>query len=252
MSTVYDEKFYEKQKDDSAIAAEAIIPYIIDIFQPESVLDIGCGVGTWLRVFKEKNNVKSILGVDGDYVDRKFLQIGKEEFVSYNLEKVFSAPKRFDLAMSVEVGEHIAEQYADNLVKSLTNASDFVVFSAAIPGQTGTYHINEQYPEYWAKKFAANGYICVDYVRKKIWNKKEIVIWYKQNILLFIKKEAYESRFKEKLEAAKVTTDPEFLTRIHPETMLYYKDKFDQTRGLIGFLRYHLYPLKKLVQGGKK
>lgn len=250
MSTVYDEGFYNEQKDGSTIAAEGVIPCIFEIFKPDSVLDIGCGVGTWLKVFKNKYKVREVLGVDGDYVDKAMLQIDKSEFVSYNLEKVFAAPHKFDLAISVEVGEHLAEQYADNLVKTLTDASDFVMFSAAIPGQTGTYHINEQYPEYWAKKFAARGYICVDYVRKKIWHKKEINTWYKQNILLYIKKEAYGA-FSQKLEESRLHTDPEFVTRIHPETMLYYQQKFYQTRGVIGFLRYHLYPLKKIM-GNKK
>jgi len=216
------------------------------------VIDIGCGVGVWLKVFKEKYNIKDILGIDGDYVNKNMLQINDKEFVSANLERVYVAPKKFDLAICMEVGEHLPDDCADNLVKSVTNASDFIMFSAAIPGQEGTYHINTQYPEYWAKKFIDQGYVCIDHIRKQIWNNKEILFWYRQNALLYIKKEVFENKFKPLLMESWQKTDPEFITRVHPEMMLYYKGKFEQTKNIIGFLRYQLYPIKVLFGGKKK
>jgi cyclopropane fatty-acyl-phospholipid synthase-like methyltransferase len=196
MSVIYDENFYKSQRDESYLAAVHIIPQLLKFIEPKSVLDIGCGIGTWLNVFKNKYKVQEILGVDGDYVDQKMLQIDKQEFVPYNLENIFQAPKKFDLATSLEVGEHIQEKYADNLVQSLVNASDFIMFSAAMPGQTGTNHINEQFPEYWAQKFISRGYVCIDCIRKAVWNNKEIEPWYRQNILVYIKKDVYEAKYK--------------------------------------------------------
>jgi len=250
MPVFYDENFYSARQDGSLFSAQGVIPLIIDICHPKSVIDLGCGIGTWLSVFKNKHGVSDVLGVDGDYVDVNMLQIDKDQFVAHDLQKVFTAPKKYDLAMSVEVGEHLPDSCADNLVKSLTDASDVIVFSAALPGQTGTHHINEQVPEYWAKKFMDRGYVCVDCIRKQIWNIKGIDVWYRQNILVYIKQEVYESTYKEKLGAYKEKTDPEFLTRAHPELLIYFKDKFYQTRNPIGFLRYHLAPLKKIM--GKK
>lgn len=250
-SEFYGESFYKQQQDGSTKSALGVIPKVLDIFKPQSVMDIGCGVGTWLSVFKGTFNVNEILGVDGEYVDKNMLKIDKSEFVSYDLEKVYNAPKKFDLAICMEVGEHLPEKCSDNLVQSLTNSSDFILFSAALPGQTGTYHINEQYPEYWAKKFIDRGYVCIDHIRKQVWNDKNIDVWYRQNALLFIKKELYDSKFKQQLGPSLERTDPEFLTRIHPELYHYVQSKFYQTRSLTGFLRYHLFPLKKALTGKK-
>lgn len=252
MQISYNKSFYNERQDGSLFSAESILPIIIDICQPKSVMDLGCGIGTWLSVFKNKFKIGDILGVDGDYVDLNMLQIDRTQFVAHNLETRFIAPRKYDLAMSVEVGEHLPDNCADNLVQSLTDASDIVMFSAALPGQTGTHHINEQVPEYWAKKFIARGYVCIDCIRKQIWNVKGIDVWYRQNILLYIKEEVYNSRFKDKLGVYKDKTDPEFLVRAHPELLIYFKDKFYQTRSLTGFLRYHLGPVKKMLLGKKK
>lgn len=251
MDGLYDKNFYDARQGGSLFSAENVIPIIMDIFKPNNVMDLGCGIGTWLSVFKSKFNITDVLGVDGDYIETEMLQIKKEEFVAHNLEVPFVASKKYDLAMSVEVGEHLPDSCSENLVKSLTDASDVIVFSAALPGQTGTNHINEQMPEYWAKKFIDRGYICVDCIRKQIWNTKGIDVWYRQNILVYIKKETYELKYKDKLYKYVEKTDPEFLTRVHPELLIYFKDKFYQTRNPIGFLRYHLAPLKKLGRKNK-
>ena len=249
MAEYYNKEFYEGQQDGSIRSALGVIPCLLRFIKPDSVLDIGCGVGTWLSVFKNNCKVTKILGVDGDYVDKKMLKIDQGEFRSYNLENVFVPDSKFDLAISLEVGEHIEDRYADNLVQSLTNAADFIMFSAALPGQDGTNHINEQFPEYWAAKFAKRGFICIDCIRKDIWNQPEIEMWYRQNILLYVKENVYENKYKTVLEGYKLKTDPEFLTRVHPELLNYFKGKFYQTKSLTGFLRFHLAPLKKLFSG---
>ena len=252
MPNVYDQSFYKKQLGGSHIAAEQVAPHIFKIFNPKSVIDIGCGVGPWLKAFNEKCGVTDILGVDGDYVDKSMLQINEDQFISFDLKKVFTPNRKYELATCFEVGEHLPDETSDNLVQSLVNCSDCIAFSAALPGQTGTYHINEQYPEYWAKKFIAKGYVCIDHIRKEIWDLTNVDFWYRQNMLLYIKKDVFESRFKEKLGLSKDRTDPEFITRIHPEMLHYYIGKFNQTKSIVGFIRYHLYPLKKLVRRNKK
>lgn len=246
LSSYYDKGFYQDQQDGSSRSAAIIIPKIFEIYSPASVLDIGCGVGTWLKVFKEKHGVKEVCGVDGEYVNQDMLQISKDEFVFHNLEQQYTPKKKYDLAISMEVGEHLPETSADKLVAALTQASDFVMFSAALKGQTGTYHINEQYPEYWAKKFTDRGYVCIDHIRKQVWNNRDIEVWYRQNVLLFVKKDVFERDFKNKLGDSQQKTDPDFLTRIHPEMYEYFKGKFEQTKSFMGFVRFHLYPLKKM------
>lgn len=244
MPAVYDKAFYTDREDGSYTSAKSIIPIIYHILQPKSVMDLGCGTGTWLSVFKQLFNLADVLGVDGDYVKRELLKINNEEFISYDLTKPFNAPRRFDMAMSVEVGEHLPETAADNFVSSLTNAADIVLFSAAVPGQIGTFHINEQYPEYWAQKFISRGYVAID-MRKEFWNLPNVDWWYKQNIILYIKEDLYRQKYESRLRGYKEKTDPEFLTRIHPEMLSYFQKEYFRLQTFNGFVRNKLYPLKK-------
>lgn len=246
MSVIYNKNFYKDQKDGSFASAQKVVPFIYNAFKPESVLDIGCGVATWLSVFANKYSVTDIVGVDGDYVNKQMLNINPDKFVSYDLKKVYNANRKFDLAMSLEVGEHLPEESADNLVESLTTASDIVLFSAAIPNQIGTYHINEQYAEYWAKKFIKKGYIPIDFLRSRIWNEPDVEWWYKQNMILYITENAYQ-KHKDLLQPYREMTNTEHLTRIHPDMMKFFVDKYYQLQNLTGFIRYKLYFFKKWI-----
>jgi SAM-dependent methyltransferase len=189
MSNVsYKEDFFALHQANSTSSANHVIPVILSYIQPDSVVDIGCGIGTWLAVWKQKG--VTVLGVDGDYVKKEQLLVSPEEFISHDLGHPFSAGKKFDLVTSLEVGEHIQPASARVFVDTLCNLGDVILFTAAIPGQGGTYHVNEQYPDYWASLFEVQGFVAIDCIRKQIWNNKNISWWYRQNILFFVKKEA--------------------------------------------------------------
>lgn len=168
-----------------------IVPFLIDIIKPKSVVDVGCGLGSFLKVFKDLG-VHDILGLDGDWVSlellRKYIDAEKE-FSKVDLGKPFSLNRKFDLAISLEVAEHIDVSSADIFVKNLTQLSDAVFFSAAIPNQGGQNHINEQNVSYWEKKFMENEFVLLDILRPVIWNDNKIFCWYKQNITLYIHKD---------------------------------------------------------------
>lgn len=243
-SIVYNKEFYDNQREGSSMSAQAVWPVVFELIQPKSVIDIGCGVGTWLKCL-EDFQISHYLGVDGDYVDTEKLIIPKEKFVSYDLTAYYKASEKFDLAMSLEVGEHLPDATSDSLVKTLTDASDFVLFSAALPGQKGTYHINEQWPEYWAKKFAAQNFVAVDCIRKKIWKNTKIETWYRQNIVLYVKEDVLSLPGYEHLQDLAKKTDADFLTRIHPELFAYYQQKLDRISTFEGFARLKLAKFKK-------
>src|SRR5690606_5564057 len=143
--TVYNKDFYEDQQDGSLQSAREVWPVVFKYVRPASVIDIGCGVGTWLKALEEYK-VGNYLGVDGDYVKSAERQIWQQKFVAQDFTRFFQAPAKVDRANSLEVGGHLLQDSADELVKSLSAASDVVLFSAVLPGQTGTYHINEQWP----------------------------------------------------------------------------------------------------------
>lgn len=152
-----------------------------------SVLDVGCGTGTWLKVFQESYEGIEVLGIDGAYVDRDQLVIDEKNFKPRDLREPFNLQRRFDLVLCLEVAEHLPESCAADLIASLCGHSDRIIFSAAVPGQGGQNHINEQWPAYWRALFEKQGYAMRDAIRPAIWNNREVDVWYRQNMFVYVK-----------------------------------------------------------------
>jgi hypothetical protein len=183
----YNTKFYENRHNEQAIyTANKIVGILKEICpDADSIVDIGCGVGTWLLAAKEQQ-IENIFGIDGDWVSDEHLVIPKKQFRRQNLNESFNLDTQYDLAICLEVAEHIYCDNAAQFIKSITGLSDIILFSAAIPGQGGINHFNEQWPDYWIDLFKKENYVGFDLVRKKIWNDDKIPCWYKQNIIVFI------------------------------------------------------------------
>jgi SAM-dependent methyltransferase len=164
-----------------------VAPIIMDMLKPKSILDVGCGLGTWLKAFQGLG-VKDCLGVDGNHVDRSMLKMDAQFFHAQNLAEKWNLNRRFDLVISLEVAEHLSHEHADMFVRTLVNHADRVIFSAAIPGQGGQNHLNEQWLSYWEQKFSTHDFVLYDVLRPKIWNNPHIEVWYKQNMVLFCKR----------------------------------------------------------------
>ncbi len=220
-NTPYDENFYRAQKDGSYRSAELTIPALFNyIPKPKTVVDVGCGLGTWLSVFKQHGS--EVVGVDGSYVQKDMLYIDKEEFFEADLENesITNGGQRFELAVSLEVAEHLSAKRAPTFIHDLTTLSDMVFFSAAVPLQGGTNHINEQWQSYWAKFFADENYVCMDCIRPQIWGEDEIKVEYKQNILLYVNENAI-SRYPRLLEFyLSRRHDKQQIDMIHPYNWL--------------------------------
>lgn len=181
---LYDKSFYNYIADGSLRSAEKIVPKVIEIFNPTSVIDFGCGTGAWLSVFK-KNGIENIHGLDTSNDGHELIL--DSEFELINLGFPYIPQYKYDLAVSLEVAEHISEEYADNFVKSVARSANNILWSAAVPGQRGLNHINEQWPHYWVSKFKDLGFSCNGSFRYQFWYDEEIETWYRQNILLFSK-----------------------------------------------------------------
>lgn len=166
-------------------SANVIVPMVVKAYQPRSVIDVGCGVGTWLSVFAAYG-VDRILGVDGYDIDRSQLVIPEACFLARDLAShLLWLNERFDLAVCLEVVEHLPKERADGFIEDLTDLSGRVLFSAAVPGQGGTNHINEQPLSYWQEGFACHGYRMVDELRPGIAGDERVDWWYRQNIVVF-------------------------------------------------------------------
>jgi SAM-dependent methyltransferase len=185
VNSPYDSQFYAMQSDLVSGSARACVPLIMDLLAPRSVVDVGCGQGDWLHAF-QICGVEDILGVDGDYVRREDLRIQPLAFRAWDLTRPLDLGRRFDLAVCLEVAEHLPELCAGPFVRQLVALAPAVVFSAAVPGQGGMNHINEQWFWYWQGLFAGNGYRCVDPFRKTLWQRPDTALYYQQNMFLFV------------------------------------------------------------------
>lgn len=186
----YKQEFYAGRHEKTVYSADTILSILLErIPAIDSAVDIGCGVGTWLSVLRNKG-VKDIQGVDGHWVDQELLAIPRACFSQVDLGKSeIRLPRRYDLAISLEVAEHLPSDRAAEFVSSLAALSDYVLFSAAIPLQGGTNHVNEQWQHYWVKLFGDIGYVVHDCIRPRIWDDTRIPFWYRQNILFFSRRQ---------------------------------------------------------------
>lgn len=183
-------KYIHDEQTHNMNDAREIVPHVVKLINPKSVVDIGCGIGTFLRSFKEAG-VEKILGIDGTWVDKNILHkyINHNEFIELDLEKPIKLNQTFNLVVCLEVVEHLSPHAADIIIQSLVSAGKIILFSAAIPNQGGQNHINEQWLTYWEEKFNAHNYILHDVLRPIFWNNPNIVTWYKQNIVLIAHKD---------------------------------------------------------------
>lgn len=196
MKTIYNENFYKNRHANTLYSAQKILSIVYSIIPQQkitSALDFGCGIGTWLSVVKNKNC--KITGIDGPWVPNQYLVIPQQNFLSIDISQSLNAASselqrlsKHDLSISLEVAEHINQNLSDKFIEFLTEKSDYILFSAAIPGQTGDGHVNEQWPSYWAEKFDKYGFELFDVIRHEIWDDEQIPFWYRQNCFLGAKK----------------------------------------------------------------
>jgi hypothetical protein len=226
LRNLHSRKFFAHLREGSAGSARALVPIVLDIHPSSTMIDVGCGIGGWVKAFADHG--VSAAGIDGDYVDRAQLLIPPDRFIAHDLNRVLDVDDlgrrygdaqsgRFDLAISLEVAEHLTPQRSDSLVRDLCGLADVVLFAAAIPFQGGAGHINKRWQSWWAQKFSENGHDPFDVLRRDIWGRRDIAWWYKQNTLSYVKRNStahahFSGRF-----AQPATT---MFDLVHPELLL--------------------------------
>lgn len=210
----YDSDFYANQSSGSLGSARRILPLVFDLLQPQSVVDIGCGVGTWLRAAMDLG-VRDCLGIDGEWVDDAQLLIPRDQFHSHDLSRMVSLDRRYELAISIEVAEHLPPPAGERLIDALCDAGEAVLFSAAIPQQGGTGHVNEQWQDYWIERFQERGLVWLDCLRSRVWNDPTVCYWHAQNVGLFVKQEAIDRSTE--LQRAQLETANSIPNLVHPK-----------------------------------
>ena len=204
-------KYIHEEKIHNSEASEIIVPHVLNLLDIDSVVDFGCGLGNFIKTFKD-HGINEILGLDGPWVEEEkiFNNISRKEFLVVDLESPIKLDKRYDLGICLEVVEHLSPEAERVIVESLVKASDIILFSAAIPEQGGQNHINEQWLSHWARLFSEHEYIPVDILRRKIWSDRRIKWWYRQNLIFFVSK---DSKLAEHQTDALDIVHPELFSR---------------------------------------
>jgi hypothetical protein len=219
----YDVQFYADISDGSRRSAAVVVPLVLRLVPSvQSVVDFGCGSGTWLAEFSVCG-VPDLLGLDFGEGTSEYLFIPRERFRVCDLASGIEVPRRH-LAMSLEVAEHMPDSAARAFVRTLTCAADVVLFSAATPLQGGHNHVNERWPSYWIRLFAEHGYECHDVLRPIIWNDKRVEWWYRQNLLLFTQASCASS------SALRAMASFHGADLVHPDNLVHMATKLAATR----------------------
>ena len=184
----YDEAFYAEQVDGSLRSARAYLAHLFALWQPASVVDVGCGRGAWLAACAERG-VERLSGLDGDWVSQDMMLDPTIAFRRANLQEAIPAGERHDLAISLEVAEHLPPTSSEGFVQTLVAHAGAIVFSAAYIGQPGQNHINTRPHSFWANQFLSQGYLLFDFFRPHFWSDNEVEPWYRQNTFLYVRPE---------------------------------------------------------------
>jgi SAM-dependent methyltransferase len=186
MKHSYSTPFMSYTSKVSSLSADAIVALMAQKLNLESVLDVGCAVGTWLDAWR-RNGVDDFFGLDGDYVDPAMLAIPRQSFRVADLSEPFDLGRKFDIVQSLEVAEHLPRKGSESFVACLASHSrGLVLFSAAPPGQGGEFHVNERPMDDWRALFAAHGYVAVDWLRNVLKEDSRIAWWYRYNVVLYV------------------------------------------------------------------
>jgi SAM-dependent methyltransferase len=184
----YTDAFYAEYVDGMSSSAHAVLGRLYSLYRPTRVVDFGCGRGAWLAAAAELG-AASVVGFDGDWIRQEALLDPRIELHTIDFEgQLPRLSPRADLAISVEVAEHVSPRRADAFVEMLCAAADVIVFGGAAPNQGGTSHVNEQPASYWISKFGAQGYDAYDIFRGALWNEPRVEWWYRQNTLLYVRR----------------------------------------------------------------
>lgn len=235
-SEYYNGEFFERLRERATLSAEVIVPLVLELVPARSVVDIGCGEGAWLMAFR-RSGVEDVLGIDGDYVDEARLLIPRTCFRAADLSRPFTVGRTFDLAVSLEVAEHLPPESAPAFVEGLARLAPVILFSAAIPRQGGIHHVNEQWPEYWAALFESQNFVPIDAIRKRVWGNERIDWWYAQNTLIFAERD-FVGR-NNGLNAEFRATRPSQLALVHPRQYEFLCGEYDQALSRESYLREH-------------
>lgn len=144
---------------------DGVARLVLAFFEPSAVLDVGCGQGSLLASLATRRPGMRLVGIEDSAAAlararARGVNVAALDIAGASSPDIEAAATRlgsFDLAICLEVAEHLPGWHSGKLLRLLTRAPR-VLFSAAHPNQGGVLHVNEQPPEYWIGRMRALGY----------------------------------------------------------------------------------------------
>ena len=235
--SLYDPHYHDEKAWRSEHAAEVILPIVFSVVDVDSVVDVGCGYGSWLAAARALG-VTDLTGIEGPWAaawrDRGVLAT-EFDLVLVDLEAPLRLPRSYDLVICIEVAEHLTPGRGASFVADLCAAGESVLLGAAIPGQRGPNHVHERWMSEWAADFAAHGYQPVDCIRPQVWGDPSLWAHHRQNPVLFVA----ESRREAARARADALPEPGLsaLDVVHPDFLLRALEEHERAPTLREHLR---------------
>ena len=173
------EEFYAHSRAGSARSAAVVAPVVQDLVQARSILDVGGGEGWWASAFS-RLGATSVSIENGPLPPSAPGVTCVEHDLRRPIGREVGAP---DLVLCLEVAEHLEPAVGSRLEGELCSLAPAVLFSAAVPGQGGVGHVNEQWPAYWVERFESHGFRCSGALRWRFWLDDRVESWYRQHLL---------------------------------------------------------------------
>lgn len=186
---IYSADYYAKTVEGPAKrSAGTMSSSIVSDLAPKTVVDVGCGTGALLEALRDRGC--DVFGFEYSKAGLEYCRSRHLAVEAFDLESdVLQSERRYDVAVSMEVAEHLPERIADRYVDLLARVAPVIVFTAAPPGQWGIDHVNLQPPDYWIHKFQQRG-LEHDRTLSDSWRQGwkeagDVETWYYQNLMVF-------------------------------------------------------------------
>ncbi|MBW1872771.1 MAG: hypothetical protein JRJ19_11945 [Deltaproteobacteria bacterium] len=189
----YDQEFFsEWGRTNSAYvsSAKTVIDVLFENFKPGRVIDLGCGCGVHSYFLRKKGvEVVCLDGVQPPE-EHSFVSDIHIRDLTVRFDNIWGD---FDLALCLDVGEHIPKDLSGIFLENITSFCDTLLLACAPPGQGGHHHVNEQPKRYWIKRLAEHrfGYnrkrtgILLETFKKNrtefMWMNEHISVYERQN-----------------------------------------------------------------------
>lgn len=213
---MYPGEWHKVYGDKTGQSAREVMAHLASVFDLRSSVEVGCGNAHWTQAGLD-NGVTEYKIADGPWNDRKDMLVDVAHFQEIDLTRAVTFDRRYDVAICLEVAEHVAAPHADNIVDTLVAAADIVLFGAAIPYQGGFGHINERWPSYWRDKFAARGFTGYDLVRPRFWHDPRLHYWYRQNAFVYVANGNADATARAEAAERELYRTKPFFDAVHPE-----------------------------------